>query len=126
MGALAEVIVELARRVGEAEVPVGFAFGQVTSEEPLEVRLEQRLTLPEDMLILTDNVIGSARLVEQPDEEAEDDEPVYIVEHDLHKHDRVLLARVQGGQAYVILSRYYAVEKEKENKKNETKGGERD
>ncbi len=126
MGALAEVIVELARRAGETEVPVGFAFGQVTGVEPLEVRLEQRLTLPEDMLILTDNVIGSARLVEQPDEGAEDEAPIYIVEHNLHKHDRVLLARVQGGQAYVILSRYYAVEKEDVNKNSEVKGGERD
>lgn len=127
VGALAEVIVALARRAGDVEAPVGFVFGVVTEEEPLEIELEQRLTLPEEMLILTDNVIGDAYLIEHFDEEGkpiEDDDPIYVVEHDLHKKDRVLLARVQGGQAYVILSRYYAVEKEEENKNKESKNKE--
>ena len=116
-GALAEAIRGLARRAGEQEAPVGFAFGQVVSEEPLEIRVEQRLLLPEEVLVLTDGVIGSARLVAQEGEgETENRDPIYIVEHNLHKYDRVLLARVQGGRAYVILSRYYATEKEDEKK----------
>ena len=55
-------------------------------------------------------------MAQEGEGETENRDPIYIVEHNLHKYDRVLLARVQGGQAYVILSRYYATEKEDEKK----------
>ena len=40
---------------------------------------------------------------------------IYRVYHNLEVNDRVLLAAVQGGQAYVIISRYYATELDEPN-----------
>lgn len=55
---LAEAIAGLAKRAADSETAVNFAFGKVVQEYPLQVMLEQRLLLPEEQLILTENVIG--------------------------------------------------------------------
>lgn len=66
------------------------------------------LLLPEEQLILTENVIGAAVL--RTDKEIYIREKIYDVFHNLEVGERVLLANVRGGQAWVILSKYYATE----------------
>ena len=105
---LAETIAGLAKRAADSEAAVNFAFGKVVQEYPLQVMLEQRLLLPEEQLILTENVIGAAVL--RTDKEIYIREKIYDVFHNLEAGDRVLLANVRGGQAWVILSKYYATE----------------
>ena len=105
---LAEAIASLAKRTTDSEAAVNFAFGKVMQEYPLQVMLEHRLLLQEDQLILTENVIGAAVL--RTDKEIYIEEKIYDVFHNLEAGDRVLLANVQGGQSWVILSKYYATE----------------
>ncbi len=110
-GGLAEALLKLSERVSEAADGVSFAFGQVVRGEGLTVQLESRLILPSDVLVLTDPVIES--VVPILDEE---DKPTgaFNVISKLGLGDRVLLAKMQGGQYYVILSKCYAVESESE------------
>lgn len=104
---LAEVLLKLSERVSEAADGVSFAFGQVVRGEGLTVQLESRLILPADVLVLTDPVIES---VEPILDEEERPTGTYHVTSKLGIGDRVLLAKMQGGQYYVILSKCYAVE----------------
>ncbi|MOA66783.1 hypothetical protein D3C78_1936650 [compost metagenome] len=66
----------------EAGKPVAVLFGRVSSLNPLEVIVDQRLPLTEDFLIILEQ-IGSKLALE----------------------DTVLLLRVQGGQRYVVWDR---------------------
>lgn len=112
--ALADSLVNLAKRVADSQPEVNFCFGKVVQESPLLIMVEQRLLVPEDELILTDSVI--AFVERRQDDERYLHDKIYSVYHDLTLNDRVLLARVQGGQAYVIVSRYYATELDEEMK----------
>jgi hypothetical protein len=105
---LAETVVQLAGRALESAEGVSFMFGEVVKLKPLQILVEQRLLLPEDVLILTDPVIATAVLCK--DEEGNDIPTLYAVTHKLAVKDRVLLAKVQGGKAYVILSKIYPTE----------------
>lgn len=106
-GGLAEVLLRLAERGIEAADGVSFAFGEVVRGEGLTVQLESRLILPADVLVLTDPVIESAEPIL---DEEEKPTGIYHVISKLGIGDRVLLAKMQGGQYYVILSKCYAVE----------------
>ena len=64
-----------------ASNPVAVLFGTVTKESPLEVNVEQRMTLPRDFFVIPYSL------------------PPLII------GDRLILLRVQGGQDYVILDK---------------------
>ena len=110
---LADAMVNLAKRVTDSQPAVSFAFGRVVNESPLQIMVEQRLLVPEEELILTESVIGY--LERRQDDERYLKDKIYRVYHNLEVNDRVLLAAVQGGQAYVIISRYYATELDEPN-----------
>lgn len=105
MEGLAERIAALAARVVESADSVDFMFGEVLTSEPLVVQVEQNLLLPAEVLVLTDPVIAAVEVRE----DVEGDEVVYRVVSKLCRGDRVLLAKVKGGEAYVVLSRCYQV-----------------
>lgn len=105
---LAEALAGLAKRAADSQPAVNFAFGRVVGESPLQILVEQRLLVPEEELILTDSVIASVE--RRQDDERYLHDKIYNVYHNLTLDDRVLLACVQGGQAYVVVSRYYATE----------------
>lgn len=104
---LAEVLLHLSERVNEAADGVSFAFGEVVRGEGLSVQLESRLILPADVLVLTDPVINR---VEPILDHEGNPTGAYNVFDKLEIGDKVLLAKMQGGQYYVILSKCYAVE----------------
>ena len=63
--------------------PVIIMFGNITSTAPLEINIEQRLTLPEELLIIPESM--STRTWELG--------------------DHVLLLRMQGGQRFILWDR---------------------
>lgn len=67
----------------EATKPVNVFFGKVVSVSPLEINVEQKLTLGRLQLIVAERLI-----TEQ-----------------LKKNDEVILIRQQGGQKYVVIDR---------------------
>ena len=56
MGSLGEVIKKMAVGANDANAPTSVLFGTVTSVEPLEITVDQKLKLTERFLMLTKNV----------------------------------------------------------------------
>lgn len=56
MGSLGEVIKRMAVGANDANAPTSVLFGTVTSINPLEITVEQKLKLTKEFLVLTKNV----------------------------------------------------------------------
>ena len=87
-----KIIKKAAVEAVEAEKPAGIYFGTVTSVNPLRIRVEQKMTLEKEQLVLTRNVT---------DYETEDSS----VQNALKQGEEVILFRMQGGQRYVVTDR---------------------
>lgn len=85
---LIEIIKKAALDAVEAQYPVRVLFGVVETASPLVVRVDQKLLLSGDMLV----VAWGARECEQ-------------VQSGLQEGDCVILLRMQGGQKYVLLDK---------------------
>jgi len=81
MSDMLEIIKKAALDAVEQSKPVAIVFGVVESTAPLRVKVEQKLTLSRDFLILTDRA------------------------SDLHPGDSVVMLQRQGGQKYLILDK---------------------
>ena len=84
-----------------AEKPVSICFGNVISESPLKVQIDQKLTLSAAQLVLTESVTdhdvemtinGSAK-------------QTYTIHNNLSVGDEVVLLRQQGGQKYIVIDK---------------------
>lgn len=102
---LAERLGELAARVQEKNEAADVMLGVVVETQPLMVQVEQRLELPEKMLILSAAVTELVSV-----EDPETGETYYVPVHTLRQGESVLLARARGGNVYVVLDRCYATE----------------
>lgn len=54
---LLEIIKRASKEVMDASNPAGILFGTVTSVRPLEINVEQKMTLSQEFFILTKNVV---------------------------------------------------------------------
>lgn len=76
--------------------PVAFSYGVVTAASPLQIQVDQRFTLSAHALVLPESVTeNTIRLAGQE----------IVLRRGLEAGDRVLMARMQGGQSYVVLDR---------------------
>ncbi|MEF2964928.1 DUF2577 domain-containing protein [Paenibacillus sp. M1] len=105
--ALGDKIRKLGSDAVSAGNPVAVLFGKVTRTNPLEVNVDQRLTLEEDFLILTESLLRyEADLTHYhlsgggATQDALTDK--LVIRPGLQTGDTVLLLRVQGGQKYVV------------------------
>lgn len=94
-----------------ASNPVAVQFGTVVSLSPLEVRLDQRLTLPEAFLIVPESLTRYEidlshvhKLSGSSDTEKALTDKI-VIREGLAVGDAVILLRVQGGQKYVVLDK---------------------
>lgn len=78
-----DVIKKAAVAAVDAKAPVQVMYGTVTRTEPLEITVEQRLTLAEPFLVMPESTARKNWTV----------------------GDHVLLLRVQGGDSFVVLDR---------------------
>ena len=88
-----------------ASKPVEIVFGVVLSVVPLKINLEQKLTLTESFLIVPDDFTDKKINIVIDDEEKEIE-----IKNALEVDDKLVLARVQGGQKYLVLSRLAEVD----------------
>ena len=88
-----------------ASKPVEIVFGIVLSIEPLKIDLEQKLTLSESFLIVPEEFTDRKINIVIDDEEKEIE-----IKSALKVDDKLILARVQGGQKYLVLSRLAEVD----------------
>ncbi|MBP1990205.1 DUF2577 domain-containing protein [Paenibacillus eucommiae] len=96
MSSFANIIKQASLGVVEAGKPVWIQTGTVSKIHPLEVSVEQRFTLPEDFLIVTEQ-LTELKLVIGGIE--------HTIRRGLEVGDKVLLLRMQGGLDYIILDR---------------------
>lgn len=101
-----------------ASNPVNLLFGTVTKANPLEVNVDQRFTLTEDFLVVTEQL--TAYEIDLKHDHAYEDatdtgsltkttEPALpekiVIRKGLEAGDQVVLLRMQGGQSYIVLDR---------------------
>ncbi|WP_339295929.1 DUF2577 domain-containing protein [Paenibacillus sp. FSL W7-1279] len=99
--------------------PVAIQFGTVISLSPLEVRLDQRLTLSEAFLIVPESLTRYEIDLHHTHEYTDDSgtgsstkktEPALpvkpiVIRKGLAVGDAVILLRLQGGQKYLVLDK---------------------
>lgn len=104
-----------------ATMPVNLIFGTVTSDSPLEITTEQKLKLSKEFLVLTRNVTdyelevsidmnsesasGGSGYAEFASHTHKLKGKKIKVHNKLKVGDKVILARMQGGQDFVVLDR---------------------
>lgn len=102
MSNLVEVIKKVALEAVNASNPTSLVIGKVTNISPLQITVEQRLTLDEDFLILTKNV--KDHYVDVKVSQA-DEKKKRLMYYELKQGESVLLIKMQGGQKYIVLDR---------------------
>lgn len=94
---LVEAVKQAALEAVESKDPMSFRYGKVVKVSPLEIWIDQKLTVPESALILTG-------MVSKIECEAEGVGKVTI-DNSLKAGDQVILIRVDGGQKYIVLDK---------------------
>lgn len=120
--ALLEAMKKASRDEREASKPVQVYFGEVISESPLKISVEQKMVLGENQLILSRNVTDFAAMIsvnwETENKEGGTGEAAYekhkhlisgqkqiIVHNALETGDEVILIRQQEGQKFIVMDR---------------------
>lgn len=107
------IIKQAAVEAVDASQPVNITFGTVTSASPLKIQISPKLTLGAGNLILTQSVSKySVKLTFSGEtNSAESHTHTYnvnktvTIDNGLKKGDKVILARVQGGQSYLVIDK---------------------
>ena len=119
---LVEALKKAALDAVDAEKPVNLCYGKVTRVSPLEINVEQKMTLGEGQLVLARHVTDYETEVTVEWETEEKGGGSGETSYSSHSHkvsgkkrmvmlnslavgETVLLARKQGGQKYVVLDR---------------------
>lgn len=100
-----QIVKEAALDAVESSNPVKVVFGTVTKAKPLEVKLDSTMTLSQSagQLKLTRNVTDYE--VEMTIDHATDSKETFKVHNALTVGEMVVMLKMQGGQAYVVLDR---------------------
>lgn len=109
MSNLIQIIKNAALDAGEAAGPCGITFGMVMSASPLQIKIDQKLVLPEEFFILTTAVRDHEQVMRSWSGGAAGlgsavTTKVQVL-NGLKEGDTIVLLRVQGGQKYIVLDR---------------------
>ncbi|SDF62225.1 DUF2577 domain-containing protein [Sporomusa acidovorans] len=124
MNELVQVLKQIAVEANEAGKPTGITYGTVLNIEPLEIQIEQRLTLPEEFFKLTKAVTdhyvdmtvshvtenragGSGDSSYASHNHDYQGRKKFLVHNALQVGEEVILLQVQGGQRYIVLDRVF-------------------
>lgn len=97
---LIETIKRIALDAVATANPVNILFGTVTKANPLQISIEQRLTLDKEHLILT-SLVSKFKV----DMTADGITREYGIDLSLKAGESIMLLRVQGGQKFIVLDR---------------------
>lgn len=108
--ALSDTIKRLGAGAVNSGNPVAVMFGTVTKSSPLEINVDQRFTIDEDFLIVTERLTRyEVDLKHNHTTSGEDTGEALtekvVIREGFKVGDTVLLLRVQGGQKYVVWDR---------------------
>lgn len=124
MADLIQLLKELSKNTNEANEPFEHRKGTVETVNPLTIKVDQKLTLEEEDLILT-HLVKDYDVDISVSHETKEFELIEGAPTDIKKHkheykgrkkiiihqglkagEEVILLKVQGGQAYIVLDRY--------------------
>lgn len=97
---LLETIKTAAIDAVNATKPVEIVLGIVLSTQPLKIELEQKLSLSEAFLIIPEELTDRTVKIIIDGEEKEIE-----IKNALQTGDKLALAKIQGGQKYLVISR---------------------
>ncbi|WP_455577351.1 DUF2577 domain-containing protein [Anaerosinus sp.] len=121
---LVQTIQMLAKQTLDASKPSDYVLGVVEAVNPLTIRIEQKESIPEEFLILTDavrdyevdievNHVTENRAGGSGDAEFASHNHGYVgrkkikVYNSLHVGEQVILIQQAGGQEFIVLSRVF-------------------
>lgn len=124
MNELVQVIKQIAGEAVEAGKPTGVTYGEVINIAPLEIKIEQKLILPEEFFKLTKAVTdhfvditvshatenrsgGSGSAAYASHNHDYQGRKKIMVHNGLQVGEEVILLRVQGGQRFIVLDRVF-------------------
>lgn len=124
MNELVQVIKQIAVEASEASKPTGITYGEVVKINPLEINIEQKLTLPAEFFKLTKAVTdhyvditvnhvtenragGSGDPAYESHNHDYQGRKKFLVHNGLQVGETVILLQVQGGQRYIVLDRVF-------------------
>ncbi len=88
-----------------AQKPMAYCYGEVTSVSPLKISIDQKLTLTEKQLSLTNAVRDFSVNVSEKKNGVIGESKEYIIHLGLQVGERVKMLRSDGGQKYIVLDR---------------------
>ena len=101
---MVDMIKKMADQSAGAKNPVDIVFGTVSSESPIEIEVHQKLKLTKEFLVMTERVT-KLEIDLKHNHGGTDALAKVVIREGLKKGDGVVMARVQGGQQYVILDK---------------------
>lgn len=97
---LVKIIKKAASDAVRVSKPVEICYGKVTSASPLQILIEQKMTLGAAQLVLSRSVTDYTTEMT-----VEDERKKITVHNGLVVGDDVILLRQQGGQKYIVADR---------------------
>lgn len=82
-----------------------YAVGTVVSENPLRIKISDRITIEEDMILLTEQVLEKKINLKHKHEGVFSLQTKITIQEGLKKSDRVHLIRVSKGQQFIVISK---------------------
>ena len=109
MASLLDVIKAAGVQAVNADNPVSILFGTVITVEPLSVQIDQRLTLPQEVLIIPEHMtryeVDLSHFHTHPDGSTGNSLGVLVIREGIQLRDKLILLRVQGGQEYLVVGK---------------------
>lgn len=112
---LVELIKQISADTAETSAPCDFCYGKVIADSPLQILVEQKLTLSKMQLVLTRNVTdfevevdfkdGKVKKGGSPEHDHKIEKQKITVKNALKTGDYVVLIRQRGGQKFLVLDR---------------------
>lgn len=117
-----EIVKRAAVEAVESGKPVNVLFGTVTSDAPLQISVNQKITLTEKMLVLTRNVTdftvmetvnhvtedasgGSGEAAYESHSHPYVGKKPFLIHNALKTGEKVVMLRIQGGSKFLVLDR---------------------
>ena len=116
MANIIQIIKQAAMEAVEASKPLKVVYGAVVSVKPLKIKIDQKITLTEEFLVLSSNVtdyeteftvdgISVFHTTKTNPVSTWADAQKIKVHNALKVGEKVILLQEQGGQSYVVIDR---------------------
>lgn len=113
MSSLVNLIKEVGIKAVDSNNPVNVLFGVVVSINPLSVIVDQRFTLPEELLIIPEHMkryeVNLSHTHDYTDDGSQrttgEALSTIVIQPGIQENDKLILLRIQGGAKYLVIGK---------------------